>query len=428
MEMLKKCLDRLIAEGADKAEVNLVQGKKEELNIHSGEINLLRSMEEYNLELTAIIDQKKDTIRINKIDDQSIGEAVAEVIENAGKSEKDPANDIPDGTVNKYFEDKKTGVNIEKMHSRLKEFIGTARENYECLVIEEAILEHLDGHRYYENSNGISLSSTGDLYNFVVMFFAKRGKQTSSFNYTSQSANDLEQSLITIGSLNNLLKEAIEHLEPQVIPEKKFGGQVIVTPDCLSGIISFLLAHLSNQYLISGVSQFKDKIGEQVVDTKLTLKTEPHSKELAVKNYFGSDGFIQRNDHIVQKGILKNYLLNYYGALKTGYERGPSTGSNLVVEPGVESLSDLIKSTEKGIILSRFSGGMPAPSGDFSGIAKNSYYLENGEIKYPIKETMISGNIFNLFNNILGISKERINNGESLMPYIKFDQAYISSK
>jgi len=428
MDILKKCLDRLIAEGADKAEVNLVQGKKEELNIHSGEINLLRSMEEYNLELTAIIDQKKDTIRINKIDDQAIGEAVAEVIENARKSEKDTANDVPDGIVNKHFADQKTGVDIAHMHFRLKEFIGDVRKHYEYVVVEEAILDHVDSNRFYENSSGVSLSSTSDQYNFVVMFFAKKGKQTSSFNYTGQSAKDLKHPLLEVGSLKILLKEAIEHLEPQVIPEKKFTSQVIVTPDCLCEIFSFLLAHLSNQYLISGVSQFKDKIGEQVVDTKLTLKTEPHSAELAVKNYFGSDGFIQRNDHIIQDGILKNYLLNYYGALKTGYARGPSTGSNLVVEPGVESFSDMIKSTEKGIILSRFSGGMPAPNGEFSGIAKNSYYLEDGEIKYPIKETMISGNIFNLFNNILGISKERINNGESLMPYIKFDQALVSSK
>lgn len=426
MDVLKKCLEGLKEKGAEKAEVNLTKGIKEEMNIHSGEISLLRSLEEYHLEMTALIDQKKDTIKINKIDDASIQEAIVEVIENAKNSELDPANDIPVGEVQKHYEDPKTGADIEKMHQRLTELIREVHRDFENLVIEEAVLEHLDTHRYYENSNGASLSSNGDLYNFMIMFFAKKGKQTSSFNYTVQSTRDLEKALLDMGSLKNLLKESIDHLAPEEINENKFTGEVIVTPGCMNEVVPFLLAHLSNQYLISGISKFRDKINQKALDEKLTLRTEPDSQELAVKDYFGQDGFIQRNDDIFKNGVLKNYLLNYYGALKTGYKRGPSTGANLVIEPGTERFQEMIKSMDQGIILSRFSGGMPAPNGDFSGIAKNSYYVEGGEIRYPIKETMISGNIFTMFENIKEISKERINSGQSLMPYFKFDNVVIS--
>jgi len=428
MDVLKKCLEGLKEKGAEKAEVNLTSTSKEELNIHSGEISLLRSLEEYNLEMAALIDQKKDTIKINKIDDASIQEAIEEVIENARNSEADPANDIPAGKVQKHFEDRKTGADIDKMHQSMKEFLGEVHDNYANLIIEEAVLEHLDTSRYYENSNGVSISSSNDLYYFGTMFFAKKGRKTSSFNHTDQTTRDLEKSLLDLGTLKYLMKESIEHLDPKGIKDNKFSGEVIVTPDCMNEVINFLLAHLANQYLISGVSKFKDKFDQKVLDEKFTLRTEPDSQELAVKEYFGRDGFIQRNDYIFQNGVLKNYLLDYYGALKTGYERGPSTGANLVIEPGNESFQELIKSTERGIILSRFSGGMPAPNGDFSGIAKNSYYVEGGEIKYPIKETMIAGNLFTMFENIRGISKERNNNGQSLIPYIKFENVVISSK
>lgn len=428
MDILKKCLEGLKEKGAEKAEVNLTSTSKEELNIHSGEVSLLRSLEEYNLEIAALIDQKKDTIKINKIDDASIQEAIEEVIENAKNSEADPANDIPAEKVQKHFEEQKTGLDVEKMHQSMKDFLGEVYHNYENLIIEEAVLEHLDTSRYYENSSGVSLSSSDDLYNFMIMFFAKKGKKTSSFNHTVQTTKNLEKNLLELGSLKYLLKESIEQLDPKSIKDNKFSGEVIVTPDCLNEVIAFLLAHLANQYLISGVSKFKNKIDQKVLDEKFTLKTEPDSHELAVKEYFGKDGFIQKNDYIFQNGVLKNYLLDYYGALKTGYERGPSTGANLVIEPGKESFQELIKSIDRGIVLSRFSGGMPAPNGDFSGIAKNSYYIEAGEIKYPIKETMISGNLFAMFENIRGISQERINNGQSLIPYIKFEDVVISSK
>lgn len=428
MEVLKKCLEGLKEKGAEKAEVNLTSTNREELNIHSGEISLLRSLEEYNLEMAALVDQKKDTIRINKIDDASIKEAIDEVVENAKNSEADPANDIPAGKAQNHFEDHKTGADIEKMHQKMKEFIGEVHDNYEYLVIEEAVLEHLETNRYYANSNDVSLSSSDDLYNFMIMFFAKKGKLTSSFNHTAQTTKDLEKALMDLGSLKNLLKESIEQLKAKGIKGGKFNGEVIVTPDCMNEVIDFLLAHLANQYLISGISKYKDKIGKKVLDEKFTLRTEPDSKVLAAKEYFGPDGFIQRNDYIFENGVLKNYLLDYYGALKTGYERGPSTGTNLVIEAGKESLQELITSTERGIILSRFSGGMPASNGDFSGVAKNSYYVEEGEIKYPIKETMIAGNLFTMFENIRGISRERINNGQSLIPYIKFENVVVSSK
>ncbi len=71
---------------------------------------------------------------------------------------------------------------------------------------------------------------------------------------------------------------------------------------------------------------------------------------------------------------------------------------------------------------------MPSANGDFSGVAKNSYYIEDGEIKYPVSEVMVSGNLTELFQNIIEISKERINFGTSIYPYIHTSGVTISGK
>jgi PmbA protein len=71
-------------------------------------------------------------------------------------------------------------------------------------------------------------------------------------------------------------------------------------------------------------------------------------------------------------------LLTNYGSKKTGKPIGPNRGNSYIIKPGDQSYEDMIKSVEKGILLCRFSGGMPNASGDFSVVAKNSYYVENG--------------------------------------------------
>ncbi|MFW6287919.1 MAG: TldD/PmbA family protein [bacterium] len=428
MELLNKCLDLLKEKGADKAEVFLTHEFVDEMNINNGEISLLRSREEYHLNITAIIDQKKDFIQINQIDDESIEAAVDEVINNARNSQADEAHDIASEAIEKEFEAEKSELDLNLMHKRSKDFIARVEMDYPDLVIEEAALEYIDKYKYYYNSNGVKLSSNNDMYLFSLVFFSKKGRQTSSFNYTSVFTKELEKELYDLGSINYLLRESVEHLAPQVIEDKKFTGDVIITPDCMNEILGSLLAHLSDYYLIAGISNFADKLGEKVLDEKFSLRTEPASDQLAVKRYFGNDGIINKNAYIFEKGVLKNYLLDLYGSRKTGNDRGPSTGENLVIESGDRSMEEMTQSIEKGIILSRFSGGRPAPNGDFSGVAKNSYYVENGEIKYPIKETMISGNIFEMFQNIKGISKERINSGSSLLPFIHFADIVVSSK
>lgn len=78
--------------------------------------------------------------------------------------------------------------------------------------------------------------------------------------------------------------------------------------------------------------------------------------------------------------------------------------------------------------MGRYSGGSPSPNGDFSGVAKNSYYIEDGKIKYPVTETMIAGNMAEMFANIKEISAERIDYGAGLIPYMLSTGVTVSGK
>ena len=76
----------------------------------------------------------------------------------------------------------------------------------------------------------------------------------------------------------------------------------------------------------------------------------------------------------------------------------------------------------------RFSGGQPAASGEYSGVAKNSFLIENGKITAAISETMISGCVPEMLKNIRDISKDIANDGSNSLPFVAFDGITISGK
>ena len=95
---------------------------------------------------------------------------------------------------------------------------------------------------------------------------------------------------------------------------------------------------------------------------------------------------------------------------------------------GDQSLADILRGIDRGLLVSRFSGGSPASNGDFSGIAKNSFLIEHGQITSAVSETMISGNLAEMVNHLRGISRETVRNGYSLLPWFAVDGITISGK
>jgi PmbA protein len=88
----------------------------------------------------------------------------------------------------------------------------------------------------------------------------------------------------------------------------------------------------------------------------------------------------------------------------------------------------MIKKVKKGIIVGRFSGGSPGANGEFSGVAKNGFMIEDGKITSALSETMISGNLADMLNNLVDISKETLEDGNMVVPYMAFDGITVSGK
>jgi len=419
------CLDKLNSKGAEKAACRYIIARKQELNVHAGKLNLFRTINDINLGLTAIFENRKGTITINKIGVNDLDQAIENVIEMAESSQPDKANDIAGFQEAKQFSKGPTNPDLDLMYTRLDNFVQQVREKYPRIILEEVILSFNTYESYFMNSNKVDFQIRKSAYDFSPMFTAKEGLKTSSFNYTDFSTLNLDKEFLEYGTIDLLLKQASEQISTSRI-SGKFTGDIIVTPDCLPEFIRGLTSYLGDRALISDTSIYKDKLNRKIASENFTLQAQPRSDLLASGYFLTSDGFEAQNLTIIDKGILSSFLLSLYGANKTGKDRAQNQGGCYVINPGEEQIENIIKKVKRGLLLCRFSGGNPNDKGDFSGVAKNSYYIEDGKIKYPISETMITGNIADMFINIKDISRERINFGDKIIPWIRFGEISIS--
>jgi len=423
--VIKYALEKLKEQGVDKSSCTLSNSQKQELNIEHGEMSLFRTTYNSNLSIEAFIDNKKGSTTINKTDKKSIDNAINKVIELSKSSQPDDCYGIAEHQPSQIFSCGSNEPDLDIMYDSLSEFNEHTKNNFPKIILEAAILDFTKTNTFIGNSNGINFQINKGLYNFGPMFTAKEGKDTSSFNYTGFSTQKIDKPLHQYGMINQLLKETEEQVRTTPVKDK-FVGDIIITPDCLGSFLSMIESYISDYMIISGKSVYKDKLEQSIANNKLTLHSHPLSEKLDANYFVTADGYVCDNSTIIDKGILKTLLLGIYGANKTGGTRSINGGGAHIVEPGDQSLKDIISSTNKGILLSRFSGGSPSDNGDFSGVAKNSYYIENGEVKYPISETMISGNICKMLYDIKDISKETVNFGYSIYPWIQFSGITIS--
>jgi len=421
-------LDRAKKAGADKVSVQVSSQRKDEFNVEANKFSLMRTLFVDELALKVIMGGKKGTITINKLEKDAVNAAVEECITMAAASVPDEAEDIAPLVENKSFSRNIGGADMNKLFSRSKEFLEHVMQQYPKVSMEMQTM-YDSGKTVYLNSNGVEFSDEGGHYYVQPVFSAKEGEASSSFNYYVAIANSLDRPFIDWGMMRNLIAESEKSIHTRNI-DGVFDGKIIVTPACDDMIWHTLLWHFLDSYsLISGTSRWKDALGTKVADAKLTMRAAPLHPDILADERFTNDGFVSQDFDFIKDGVLKSFALNLYGANKTKNPRAANTSfHNIEIAPGDAALADMIKGVDKGILVNRFSGADPGPSGDISGVAKNSFLIENGQVTDAISETMLSFNVVDILQSIPAISQERCINGITVLPWFCFDGVTVSGK
>ncbi len=426
-QIAKYTLDKLLESGAEKVTVVSYEKLKTELQLEHGEINLFRTIPNFGLYLGVINDYRTASITINDLTEEEIDKAALRVVEMANNSTQDEGFDIaPKSPASSYVKGQ-LKPNTDLMYKRLEEFKNDYQTNYPS-ILADAYLVHNYVHSIRINSNGIEFEKEMGNYEFSAIFSAKDKASVSSMNYDGAALKDLSKPLIECGLLRTYFDQIVGQMTTKKI-EGKFKGDLVLLPQNVEFLINVLLqSNLTAVPLMNKTSLLSDKLGQKIVSDKLTIISDPDNDNLALGTNCIHEGLVPKVTTIIDKGVLQTYLLGIYGSRKTGYDIATTDGSFLKVAPGDISYDAMIKDVKEGLLLVRFSGGNPNAFGDLAGVAKNSYYIKDGKIQYPVSEVMINGNILEMLNNVKHISKETKNTGASETPWITIGDVTVSGK
>jgi PmbA protein len=222
---------------------------------------------------------------------------------------------------------------------------------------------------------------------------------------------------------------------------ESYKGPVLFSPDALLELfVSPLISASSAIAVQRGRSALGKKLNEKIAFDGLDVVDDPTDIELAGAGVFDREGQPTRRTPIVSRGVLQTFLYNGYaaaveGRASTGHASGgarsvPGLAAHaVVVGPGTGgSRADLERALGRGLFVQRFSGTVDPASGDFSGVAKSARWIENGSVVRPVKETLLSGNAFELLARIVALASttERCS-GSSRAPYALVDGVSVTA-
>lgn len=427
-EITEYILYALKRAGADHAQCVVSSGRVDEFNVDGGAFSLMRTLFNSAISMKVLKDGKKGIISANRMDKDSIDNAVQSCIAAAESSVADEAESISEVTKNENFESGVLTPDRDKLFDRVQEYLEDVKQDYPKIIIEQLISKYANTDCVFMNTNGVEFGYKTGKYDIESMFSAHECEKASSFNGYGAHFTSLDSKLIDIGMQRRLYAESEKQLYTKPY-QGKFTGKIMITPACLAEILSMVFSNfVSDGTIIDGTSPWKTMLGKKVASDSLTISTMPLDPRIACGQRFTGEGYRSENMNIIEEGILKNFMLSNYGSRKTGFPRALNSSFSLFVTPGNTSFDSLIQGVDRGVLLNRFSGGQPGTNGDFSGVAKNSFLIENGKITDAISETMISGNLAEMLKQVVGISSETVCDGTTVLPWLLCDGITISGK
>ncbi|MDH5680335.1 MAG: TldD/PmbA family protein [Spirochaetota bacterium] len=217
--------------------------------------------------------------------------------------------------------------------------------------------------------------------------------------------------------------------------------KVLFTPRAFRSILSCLTPGMNGKTVQKGISPLSNRLGDQIISDQLTLIDDGTLSDGISSAPFDGEGTLTRRNVLIDRGIFQTFIFDLQtaalmkksatGSGSRGYSSTPSPGfRNLIVEPGEESYDSLLSSVEDGILVDQFIGAGQSNvlAGEFSMNLELAYKIENGQPVGQLKDVMMSGNVFDTLNRVLGVGDTLFREGSGHYPYILLDHLSISAK
>ncbi|MEE4378969.1 MAG: metalloprotease PmbA [Candidatus Competibacteraceae bacterium] len=183
---------------------------------------------------------------------------------------------------------------------------------------------------------------------------------------------------------------------------------VLFAPEMARGVFGHFISAIRGGALYRKSSFLVDQLGQQIFPDFLRIHEQPHLLKALGSAPFDSEGVATHTRDLVTDGVLQGYVLDSYSARRLGMQTTGNAGGihNVSVDSGTLDLTGLLQQMDTGLLVTHLMGqGINPVTGDYSRGAAG-FWVEGGEIRYPVEEITIAGNLREMFAHIVAVGND----------------------
>ncbi len=410
-EMVQDLVARARAAGADQVEAGISFDAGLSVTVRLGETETLEFNRDRVLGLTVYFDQRKGTASTADFGPDSIEATVRAACDVARYTSKDPcagladaehlARDIPDLDLYHPWE-----LGAEQAIVLARECEAAARavdpriDNSEGATVASYV-----GLRVKANSLGFHGSYKTSYHSISCSVIGRQGEEMQR-DYWSTAARDragLERPA-DVGSKAG--ERTVRRLGTRKLSTRT--APVTIAAESAGSLFGHFINAVSGSSLYRKSSFLLDHLGKPVFPGFMHIHEQPHLPGGLGSAPYDAEGVATQARDIVSSGVLQGYVLNSYAARKLGMQTTGNAGGvhNLTIDPGGLDLPGLLHEMGSGLLVTEFIGfGVNIVTGDYSRGAAG-FWVENGEIAYPVDEITVAGNLRDMFMGIVAVGND----------------------
>lgn len=422
-DLTQHMLDAAKAAGADQADAVASQGASISIDVRNGSLEHAERSEGVDIGLRVFVGQRSAIVSGSDVRPATIATMAERAVAMAKEAPEDPYSRLAHGAElsleHAQLDLEMADASPEPTAAALEE--DARRAEAAAMAVQGVTQMDAAGAGYSSSnvflatSNGFSggVAYTGRSTSAVAIAGTGTGMERDYDADTRIFQSDL-RSPEEIGTQAG--QRAVERLHPQ---KPKTGSYPIIFDERISSsLIGHLLAATNGAMIARGSSWAKDLLGEQILPAGLSLIEDPHRARVNGSRAFDGEGLATSKRTIVDNGVLTGWTLDLASAQKLGLQstgnatRGvssaPSPSSwNVALTQGQKTKQDLIRDMGRGLLITSMIGSTINPNtGDYSRGA-SGFWIENGEIAYPVSELTVAGNLRDMLSRIIPANDAR---------------------
>ncbi|MBP1639417.1 MAG: putative modulator of gyrase [Bacteroidetes bacterium] len=430
-ELARWAMQYALKKGCQECRVGIFSGSESSFEVRDTQLDKLQQAEENQMVLYLFVDGRYGAISTNRMDRRELEKFIADGVTSVRFLAEDPARKLPDPSL--YFSGSEASLELydPKFQSvsadeKLKLAKSAATEIYGSdsrIISVSSAYGDTENFAYIVASNGFEGESATSSFGVSVSVSVKGDGDARPESYWYDESLTWE-GLQKQGVGKKALERALRKMGQSKIQSGKY--QMLVENMAVRTLLSPLISAINGSSIQQKNSFLLDKIGQKVVADKITLVDNPLLPKALGAKCFDREGIATKKRNVFEHGVLQTYFIDSYIANKLNVE--PTTGSPSVLyfDKGNYSQQELIGKMLKGILVTGFNGGnCNSSTGNFSyGI--EGFLIENGELKQPISEMNITGDMLTLWSNLAEIGNNPLKSSSWQLPTLLFDSVDFS--